>query len=109
MSKTVILRCAVEGATGLLACGRGTGRVGTTWVWDWVGTGRVIPVPTQLLEEGRHDSEAGPGRACRALEWVVMPGRTYWGAAVLTTLRARSVSLQDPSLSGPPLYPPPGQ
>ena len=58
------------------------------WVGGWVyregNTG-----PSTLLEERYPDSEAGPGRPSRGLEWVVWVARTPAGSC--TTLRARSV------------------
>ena len=30
-------------------------------------------MPTQLVESGGDDSEAGPVRPCKGLEWVVIP------------------------------------
>ena len=59
--------CGYRGVReGVLGWGMGTG-----WVWEG-----LYRVPTQLLEERYPDSEAGPVRACRALEWVVWVART---------------------------------
>ena len=51
-----------------------TGRVRARWVLpgygDRVGRGRVLPVPSQLLEGEADTSEAGPVGSCREPEWV---------------------------------------
>ena len=60
-------------------CGRVHGRVYGWGMGLGLVGGGVYPVPSQLLEERYPDSGAGPGRACRALEWVVWVARTYRG------------------------------
>ena len=91
--------------TGVLVH-RGDGQQGPTGAW--VGAGWVYRVgttgvyyPAALLGERCRYSEAGPGSPCRGLEWVVSAARAL---PVMTTLRARSVTLQVPSLSFPPAF-----
>ena len=56
---------------------------------DWVGGGGVYRVPTQPAAKRRVDSEAGPVRPCKGLEWVVnlqrprTSGPTHSGPLVL--------------------------
>ena len=68
--------------------------------------------PATLLEEGSPDSEAGPGRACRAREWVVRAGRTYRRAGRLlrppTPAPLQGASGARFAVSGPSECPPPG-
>ena len=73
----------------------------------WVGGG-VYPVPSQLLGEGPRTAKRAP-EAPQVLEWVVLgagrPGSNQCSAAGRapgTTLRARSGTLQVPSLSQDP-------
>ena len=47
--------------------------MGTGWV-----VGGVYRYPAQLLGEGPHDSEAGPGSPGTGLEWVVMRSRARY-------------------------------
>ena len=46
---------------GVPGCTRGVPGVYQGGYGDWVGGGRVIPVPSQLLGEGPQNSGAGPG------------------------------------------------
>ena len=63
---------ASDGACAGGVYGRGMG----TGTGIQVGGAGYTGYPASLLEERSSDSEAGPGRACRALEWVVTGART---------------------------------
>ena len=53
--------------------------MGTGWgIPGWV-PGRVIPVPSTLLGERSHTSEAGPVGPCRGPEWVGVGARANGG------------------------------
>ena len=84
------------------------GRVCTTGVWHWVGTGRgytgVIPTQPARARGAVPYQRSGPRRTCRVRSgWVRGCGRYReygegGGDGYIPTLRARSVSLQEPSL-----------
>ena len=82
MPETVICACAAGPRRGPYRALVGCGRRGTTQGWyGWVGTGGVIPVPSQLPGKRSPDQRSGPRTPCRGGSgWVWVqraPGRLY--------------------------------